>query len=338
MEEIVNMNVILDTNAIKYYYQIKQGENINIKLNGKQINNDNFVKLCEDARNVFVMSESYFELFFQSYKKDKDLTEVINVYNYLCSSIKKKGNRFCIINDTEGFYFDMKKLIYSVNNGEKVELNDYIGKRVELESELMYRILMIVNYSVIGIVFDNIYDVNFPQNYWEGLFDYIKQELENLYNKYYIEEMIGIKEFEKELDALIYDVLSKVNNNINVLAEIFDNDDTLPHIRGDKCGAEYTAKLIKNLNSIAKKKYNESSMKKFEQNVDDFLKALKEKKQYSSLKVDYLKYLCMEFAKGRKIKKNDIPDYAMVTSFDTFGEVFKDINLKETVLCLLTIL
>lgn len=248
------MNVILDTNAIKYFYQIKQGNFINIKLNGKPLNNDKFVQLCEDAECVFVMSESYFELFFQSYKNEKDLTEFMNVYNCLCSSIKKRGNRFCTINDMNGFYFDMKKLIYSVNNGEIVDLKDYIGARIELEMELMYSIILLVNYSIIGMVYDNIYDVIWPKEYWDGLFHYFKKNLKQLYNQYYIDMSIGIKEFEKELDALLYEILSTVNNNTNILAQIYGNGDVLPHTRGDKCGAEFLF-----CSSIECKDANESS-------------------------------------------------------------------------------
>lgn len=277
------------------------------------------------------MSESYFELFFQSYKYEKDLTEFINVYNCLCSAIKKRGNRFFTINDVNGFYFDTKKLVYSVNNGKRIDLKDYVGARIEVEIKLICNIIFLVSYSVIGIVYDNIYDVVFPEEYWARIFDYFKKNLKKLYNKYYIDMSIEIKEFEKELDALIYEMLSTVNNNTNIFAQIYGNGNLLPHTRGDKCGAEYTAKLIKNLNCTAKKKYNMGSMQMFEQNVDEFLMALKRRKQYSSLQADYLKYLCIEFARGRKVKKNDIPDYAMVTSLDKLDEKFENLKSEETV-------
>lgn len=324
------MNIILDTNAIKYFYQIKTGESVNICLNGKKINNNKFVNLCENAQAIFVMSESYFELFFQSYKKERNLTEFESIDRILSQSIKNNGGTIYTINDTEGFYFDINKLVHSINYGEEIHLNDYIGTRIEQEKKLMHIVILVIIYALTCVVFDCVCDVCFPKEYIGKVQGYIKQELEKLYVQYYIDMELEIKEFEKELDALIYDVLIIINNNIDIFSAIKKNT-VLPHTNGYKSGAEYTAKLLKNLKKFAKEIGRKSATEMFEEKLDEFIYKLKEEKGYTSLKIDYLKYLCKSFAKGRRIKKNDITDYAMITSLDIKEVVFQNMNIEETV-------
>ena len=76
-------DLILDTNAYRYLFDIKNGGNPTINVNGKLISNDKFVEFCGKCENLYITGETLFELFWQSIEKDNAVDDFVNKYSFM---------------------------------------------------------------------------------------------------------------------------------------------------------------------------------------------------------------------------------------------------------------
>lgn len=320
------MNIILDTNAIRYLFEIKHNKVVQINLNKKTISSSKFLEICMNAKTISVMSESYFELFFQSYKSTKNINDFAEIYQFLNEFARNNKQELFIINQKDAFYFDSEKFAKTYNNKDNLFLSDYLPIRVENESKIMCSLIYGINYALFATIFDSIYDVDFGMDFWKKINKFIQTEVSNLYKKYYIDLAIDINDFETEIDKMIFEVFIFVNQQIKMLKELSEKTEiSIPDVNVENSGSKYIKKLFAKLNNrtnVILNQLGKSPQELYKYNLNEYLSELKSEKNFSELQILYYREICEQFIQERKIRKNDIIDCSIISSLNVKDEIF----------------
>lgn len=308
----MNMNLILDTNAFKYIYKYKNGEVVPDKIEGKKFNIEELCSIVmESNNNICITSQVLYELYYQSYKQNGNVNLFVSQYNFLKNSLK---DRMQIWNDFD-MYFNLTELKH--DNEETYNL--FISNKQIAEEEEMYSLVRHLMTVVACVIFEFTGDEVEHYKYVDSInimFADLKLEIKTLYNcfyhkiKFYNKAIETNKEFENELDKLIFKFVKRHLNLINEHAKILNKSLEIDNELNNKenIGREYIVKVFNKIRSS--RKANVKNV--FLQELDKYTTLLK--KVFKPIEIEFMKELFIDYIiDKRRIRKNDIIDSLMVS-------------------------
>ena len=144
--------VILDTNAVRYFYQIEccNGEGVQDKVMKKyHFDKQKYIQFLRTVSSINIPATTKFELFFQAYRKGEP--DLLLKYNELTQRYKEMyGIDIFILNPGEPeLKFDQKQLAEDLKRG-LIQTELYIKPRIEREVNLMQGLFI----TLIGTISD----------------------------------------------------------------------------------------------------------------------------------------------------------------------------------------
>lgn len=307
--------IILDTNAVRYFYQIEccNGEGVRDKVMKKYyFDKQKICPIFANDSSISIPATTKFELFFQAYRKGEP--DLLVKYNELTQHYKEAyGIDIYIINPgVSELKYHQEQLAEDLKNG-LIQTEKYISPRIEHEVKLMQGLF----FTLIGTISDVVYkDLEIEESVaglvsgliWSQMYS----RLYDLYNKYYL---------DKELHMSIDDVDKRIDE---ILLESIRNAFILMNIQMNK---EHPESVIEEARVL----YNASSTSEYlrvllqigtKYTQDDYLisldRALNElrlEKDFAETEIEYFRYLLHNVLNGAKkiIHKNDIADYTIIT-------------------------
>ena len=202
--------VILDTNAVRYFYQIEccNGEGVQDKVMKKyHFDKQKYIQFLRTVSSINIPATTKFELFFQAYRKGEP--DLLLKYNELTQRYKEMyGIDIFILNPGEPeLKFDQKQLAEDLKRG-LIQTELYIKPRIEREVNLMQGLFI----TLIGTISDVVYkDLEIDENVAglisELICSQMYSRLYDLYNQYYLDEELkmSIDDVDKKIDEILLD-------------------------------------------------------------------------------------------------------------------------------------
>lgn len=299
-------DLILDTNAYRYLFDIKNGGNPTINVNGKLISNDKFVEFCGKCENLYITGETLFELFWQSIEKDNAVDDFVNKYSFMKRFKQEYGVPIKVLNNIDRF-FDMEKFAKEYNMG-RVDCGYYIKKKKEYEVDTLTNLIFIM-YGALLLSVVEYCQIDIDATFYCEKRDYIKNQLSDIADKYYIQRSIIKNEiYDQEIDKMLFQMWK---STMNIFSHASSNwGIEIPNIRSSVDGGIKYMQLLYN----KLKKDNNTFMKRFEDNLNDLCCQLIDKRNYHIQSIEFIKYICRGCVySGSKLRKNDGIDYLIIT-------------------------
>lgn len=147
--------IILDTNAVRYFYQIEccNGEGVRDKVMKKYyFDKQKYVQFLRTVSSISIPATTKFELFFQAYRKGEP--DLLVKYNELTQHYKEAyGIDIYIINPgVSELKYHQEQLAEDLKNG-LIQTEKYISPRIEHEVKLMQGLF----FTLIGTISDVVY-------------------------------------------------------------------------------------------------------------------------------------------------------------------------------------
>lgn len=333
------MNIILDTNAFIYLYKIHKKKDVpNIWYNYK-FDKSKFEDFCYKAENIFITSETLYELFLQSLRFNKNLELFIDQYRFF-HNIKKQTNAYVsVLNSKNGMYFDMEYFADCINNNKKIDLEKYIDNKIKNEHKILNlfinTLLAATCNTFLQVTGDKVFELDY-----EVLVNMCRNEIENLtlelYNKCYLTFEIDKRDFEQDLDKVMKNVFVILYKLINTHAIILGKTVPFDMLNSkEEFGVDHMNKIFNKLSTYLKGNIKENVKEIFNKELTDFIIVLKTNTSLSIEETQFISYILQKYVNNRrKIKKNDIIDYLIVTGLNANSIVRLDNNssLKNNLL------
>lgn len=318
------MNILLDTNSFRYLYEIEKNKEVPIKIDHKIFNSKKFLDFCSQCKNIYIPSETLFELMFQNVKKDNNISEFCDQYQFINEFKRKYNLNFKIMNSISDIEFDNEYLVKCVNSNIPINFSKYINIRIDSEIKIMLTFLRIIHTTVKDVVLEVTGDTVFTEDFEDHLnliYKTMETDIRLIYNKYYISYSITITEFENEIDnllgSIIYLTCDKINqytNQINPKLSISNELKSEYVIESEGEINIQGAKFVQDLYKRLGKRCN--THKQFSKELEDCIKLLIAENKMSMTETNFIKFIAEKFISGRKIRKNDVLDYSLVTSLN----------------------
>lgn len=307
--------VVLDTNALRYFYQIEccNGEGVRDKVMKKyHFDKQKYIQFLRTVSSISIPATTKFELFFQAYRKGEP--DLLLRYNDLTQRYKEMyGIDIYILNPGEPeLKFDQKQLADDLKRG-LIQAELYIKPRIEREAKLMQGLFI----TLIGTLSDVVYkDLEIDENIAKLIFGPVCKQmysrLYDLYNQYYLDEELkmSIDEFDTKIDEILLDSSRKafILMNANISREYPESsiEDTKVSFN-ESSTSEYLKVLLQLGTKYTQKDYFVS--------LDKTLNELRLKKDFAETEIGYFRYLLQNALNGAKriVHKNDIADYTIIT-------------------------
>lgn len=307
--------VILDTNAVRYFYQIEccNGEGVQDKVMKKyHFDKQKYIQFLRTVSSINIPATTKFELFFQAYRKGEP--DLLLKYNELTQRYKEMyGIDIFILNPGEPeLKFDQKQLAEDLKRG-LIQTELYIKSRIEREVNLMQGLFI----TLIGTISDVVYkDLEIDENV-AGLISglicsQMYSSLYDLYNQYYLDEELkmSIDDVDKKIDEILLD--STRNTFIFINAKMSEEypersiEDAKVSFNADST-SEYLRVLLQLGTKYTQNDYLVS--------LDKTLNEIRSRKDFDETEVAYFRYLLQNVLNGAKriVHKNDIADYTIIT-------------------------
>ena len=299
--------VILDTNAVRYFYQIEccNGEGVQDKVMKKyHFDKQKYIQFLRTVSSINIPATTKFELFFQAYRKGEP--DLLLKYNELTQRYKEMyGIDIFILNPGEPeLKFDQKQLAEDLKRG-LIQTELYIKPRIEREVNLMQGLFI----TLIGTISDVVYkDLEIDENV-AGLISglicsQMYSRLYDLYNQYYLDEELkmSIDDVDKKIDEILLD--STRNTFIFINAKMSEE---YPESSIEDSTSEYLRVLLQLGTKYTQNDYLVS--------LDKTLNEIRSRKDFDETEVAYFRYLLQNVLNGAKriVHKNDIADYTIIT-------------------------
>lgn len=200
--------IILDTNAVRYFYQIEccNGEGVRDKVMKKYyFDKQKYVQFLRTVSSISIPATTKFELFFQAYRKGEP--DLLVKYNELTQHYKEAyGIDIYIINPgVSELKYHQEQLAEDLKNG-LIQTEKYISPRIEHEVKLMQGLF----FTLIGTISDVVYkDLEIEESVaglvsgliWSQMYS----RLYDLYNQYYLDEELhmSIDDVDKRIDEIL---------------------------------------------------------------------------------------------------------------------------------------
>ena len=270
----------------------------------------------------YIHSATLFELLIKCIKSNggSDLSMFVEDFNRL-----KKYN-IKIVNENT-WYFDLKKMADKSGKGEKINISEYIDKKIKYEvtsiSRFFTYMYLIISEELFDKYGDEIGEVLYPI-LLKAMHILVDKKIESYLRCYYTTEQK--KEItNKKLDNLFGYIFEKmehiIKNKLTIVKKEVHLDIYLEEHFGDlkqleerngKGGAEKAREILNGLKSNEIKKLMVRKMDEFEKKLFD------EDKRYltSSEKIYYQFVILKVLQQGYKITKNDFTDCTIFSAFD----------------------
>lgn len=312
-------DIILDTNAYRYLYDIINGKVPTINVEGKFISNDKFVSTCSDCSKLYITGETLFELFWQSIEVDNTVNDFIDKYSFMRIFEQEYGVPVRVLNNTAGL-FEMDKFVAECQEG-KVEWKYYVQKKKEYEVTTL-KLLISIMYGAMMLPVADYFQVEINDIYYQSMVEMISTRLADIANQYYVQRSIVKNEmFSQEIDKIL---LSAWKSTINFFPLISTNwNDKIFNVRASvNSGVEYMHLLYNKI-----RKCDNFFMQRFENCMSELCNELCSKREYRVEQIEYIKFICRGCAySGSKLRKNDAIDYSIITCLAMAGLIN---NTKE---------
>ena len=200
--------VILDTNAVRYFYQIEccNGEGVRHKVMRKYyFDKQKYIQFMRTVSSISIPATTKFELFFQAYRKGEP--DLLIKYNDLTQHYKEAyGIDIYIINPgVPELKYHQEQLVEDLKKG-LIQTEKYISPRIEHEVKLMQSLFL----TLIGTISDVVYkDLEIEESVAECGFGVIVSQmyskLYNLYKQYYLNKELhmGLDDVDKRIDEIL---------------------------------------------------------------------------------------------------------------------------------------
>ena len=318
------MNVILDTNAFIYLYNLEKGFNVPTKWNKKKFDGSTYMKLIKSAKYIIITGETLHELVYQSIVNTGDTRQFDEQYQFILQLNKRqdKLNNLIILNWRNGMYFDMDKYKIYCEGEKKTDINEIVFPRLDTEKRFLRLFMNLLTVSINNVMFELIEDIVYTDLHSTIIKEVNKlvdTELDELYREYYITRTIKKGDFEKFLDKsikiILYEMLSSTQLNFK-LCDIHVEFYKAINNR-EKYGVTYIKKFFNIINSsrvLSEEKIDFKSV---------FLKELKfnlQRKELQNLSIvekEFIESILVKYMfNHRRLSKNDIVDFFIITSIE----------------------
>jgi len=307
--------VILDTNAVRYFYQIEccNGEGVRDKVMKKyHFDKQKYIQFLQTVSSISIPATTKFELFFQAYRKGEP--DLLLKYNELTQRYKEKyGIDIFILNPREPeLKFDQKQLAEDLKRG-LIQTELYIKPRIEHEVKLMQGIFI----TLIGTLSDVVYkDLEIDKNDAGLIFGFVCNQmysrLRDLYNQYYLDKglKMGIDEVDTKIDEILLD---STRNAFMLMNAKMSKEYPESSIENEKVSfdANSTSEYLRVLLQLGSK-YTQND---YLISLDKALNEIRLTKDFAETEIGYFRYLLQNALNGAKkiVHKNDIADYTIIT-------------------------
>lgn len=307
--------IILDTNAVRYFYQIEccNGEGVQDKVMKKyHFNKQKYVQFLRTVSSISIPATTKFELFFQAYRKGEP--DLLVKYNELTQRYKETyGIDIFILNPADPeLKYDQKQLAEDLKRG-LIQTELYIKPRIEREVALMQGLFI----TLIGTLSDLVYtDLEIDKNAAELIFGVINSQmycrLHELYNQYYLDEQLkmSIDDVDKRIDEILLD---SIRNSFIFMNAKMSKEYPQSSIEKETVSynASSTGEYLKVLLQLGTK-YTQND---YLLSLDKTLNELRLTKDFAETEIGYFRYLLQNALNGAKriVHKNDIADYIIIT-------------------------
>lgn len=307
--------IILDTNAVRYFYQIEccNGEGVQDKVMKKyHFNKQKYVQFLRTVSSISIPATTKFELFFQAYRKGEP--DLLVKYNELTQRYKETyGIDIFILNPADPeLKYDQKQLAEDLKRG-LIQTELYIKPRIEREVALMQGLFI----TLIGTLSDLVYtDLEIDKNAAELIFGVINSQmycrLHELYNQYYLDEQLkmSIDDVDKRIDEILLDSIR--NSFIFMNAKMSKE---YPQSSIEKENVSYNASSTGEYLKVLLQLGTKYTQNDYLLSLDKTLNELRLTKDFAETEIGYFRYLLQNALNGAKriVHKNDIADYIIIT-------------------------
>ena len=223
------MNIILDTNAFTFFYKTYCEIDVPNKWNERKFDNQEYLRCLANCDKILITSETLYELFLQSLRKDGTLKLFLEQYVLMneinkgrFTLFKELGNgekgKLVIFNDKNTMYFDSVYLAECVNYRKTLDISRFLSVKIEGEIKYIKRFMDTLLGSVVNVLHEINGDKVIVERYKKVLdkcYAYEETILRKLYDECYIKRKIDNNQFENELDKMLKDVFQLVYEEIN---------------------------------------------------------------------------------------------------------------------------
>lgn len=307
--------VILDTNAVRYFYQIEccNGEGVRDKVMKKyHFDKQKYIQFLRTVSSISIPATTKFELFFQAYRKGEP--DLLLRYNELTQRYKERyGIDIYIINPEEPeLKFDQKQLAEDLKRG-LIQTELYIKPRIEREVKLMQGLFI----TLLGTLIDVMYkDLEVDEDITKLIFGLVCSQmysrLHDLYNQYYLDQKLkmSIDDVDTKIDEIL---LASIRNVFIILNAWMSREYTDSAIEDTKVSfkANSTSEYLRMLLQLGTK-YTQND---YMVSLDKALNEIRSTKDFAETEIGYFRYLLQNALNGAKriVLKNDIADYTIIT-------------------------
>lgn len=316
-------NIILDTNAFIYLMNIEKKENNTLCIEKKPVDDRVFYDLCRNANHLFVTGQTLYELFWQSIEKTGDIWEFAGLYDAIAKYRRIYKVKFSILNDADGI-FNLKLFEEQFQKG-KVDIEYFVENKRKYECAKLERLLFTLYASAMGAILD-CYSADIPQEYYDGVKNYIHDSLDITSKKYYSKPGTKNELYDNEIETVL-SLLWK--QTVDLLRESgMKQGVIIPENAYKESGSDYMHRLFCKI-----KKVDANIFIRFDNFLDEMGEKLKTVGDPEE-SVLYLKRICRRsIYSGAKIRKNDGVDYSIMTCLakdNIVNETNSTIDLNNT--------
>lgn len=303
-------NIILDTNALRYFTNIENGNSERLSIENHPVDNTVFYNLCRNANCLFVTGQSLYEIFWQSIEQTYDIDFFAPIYNFIAKYRRIYNKQFTILNDADGMFdLDLFEKQFKDNN---VDIEYFVEEKRKYECTNLTWMIYSLYYSVMGVILD-CYNSNFVDEYIRLIHENIRKEIEEKSKAFYSAPGYKNSDFDKFIDNLLGYVWK---TGMEMLRE---GGIAIPEVKYNGSGSEYIRKLFLKL----KKEFDDIYIR-YEAYWGEISDRLKKRGVHEE-NILFLKRLCYRCIRmGAKVRKNDGIDYSIISC------LAKDTIINET--------
>ena len=307
--------VILDTNAIRYFYQIEccNGEGVRDKVMRQYyFDQHKYIQFLRTVSSINIPATTKFELFFQAYRKGE--ADLLFKYNELTQHYKETyGVDIFVLNSIEpDLKFDQVQLAEDIKSGY-IQTELYIKPRIEHEVKLMHGFFIILIGTLSDVLYKNIeIDRCISEVISRLLTSQMHSRLQDLYNQYYLdmESKMCIDDVDAKIDKIL---LESIRDSFILINTVMRKEHPESSIE-DKIvsfDASSTSEYLRELLQL-NAKYTKSD---YYVSLDRALDEMRHTKDFAETEIEYLRYLLQDALNGSKriVHKNDMTDYTIIT-------------------------
>lgn len=305
--------IILDTNALRYFYQIEccNGEGVRDKVMKKYyFDKQKYIQFLRTVSSISIPATTKFELFFQAYRKGEP--DLLLRYNELTQRYKVLyGIDIYILNPgVPELKFDQKQLIDDLKRG-LIQSELYIKPRIEYEVNLMKSLFL----TLIGTLGDVVYkDLEISNAaFISGLVSiHMNNRLYDLYNQYYLDEKLkmSIDDVDAKIDEILLESIRMVFTLMNAAVRNEYPENAIEDVRVS-FRTNNTSEYLRELLQVGVKYLQNDYLNSLEKALNE----IRTTKDFAETEIGYLRYLLKNALNGAKriVHKNDMADYLIIT-------------------------